>query len=662
MSKGDIQTPGSRLPALERYPERPLKYLKSIDRWGISLVGQLISRSGWLRKQNLEHIIPAVNLQGEQLSYLDDTALQQHSSSLRLILRGSAKFEFNSIAQSFALIRESATRTLGMRHYPVQLMGGYALIKGMLAEMETGEGKSLTATLAAATAAFAGHPVHIVTVNDYLAQRDAIEMQPLYQFLGLTVAVVTNEMTADQKRQAYSSDIVYCTNKVLAFDYMRDCLTLGQKPGNLHLQTEQFLIGKKNSQNLILRGLSFVIVDEADSVLIDEARTPLIISGEVDSQFDSAMLQQALSIAADLVDKRDFYIVQDEHRVTLTATGVKHTSTLTESLAPPWNIKAFRQEIIRQALAALHIFQREEDYLILDGKVTIIDEYTGRAMPDRQWSQGLHQLIELKEGCELTGQRITLARMTYQRFFRRFKYLSGMTGTAQEVAHELWCVYQLRVTRIPTHRPLQRKQLPPLVVPTLAEKWTVIAQHVAEITKQGRPVLLGTRSVASAKAASDALSQHALSHEILSAEQNQHEADIIAKAGHQGHITIATNMAGRGTDIRLGDNIAELGGLHIIMSERHEAGRIDRQLAGRCARQGDPGSYQAILSLQDPLLNILSLKRLQKLAQSRLPWLAPWLLKYAQHYAEKQHSQMRRSLLRHDDMLGDTLAFTGKQE
>ena len=283
-------------------------------------------------------------------------------------------------------------------------------------------------------------------------------------------------------------------------------------------------------------------------------------------------------------------------------------------------------------------------------------------MPDRQWSQGLHQLIELKEGCEMTGQRITRARMTYQHFFRRYKYLSGMSGTAQEVAHELWCVYRLPVARMPTNRPLQRRQLPTQVTTTLDKKWQLIAQSITALTAQGRPVLLGTRSVAASEAASKVLTQHGLSHQILNAAQDQQEANIIAAAGQRSCITIATNMAGRGTDISLGAGVAELGGLHVIISERHEAGRIDRQLVGRCARQGEPGSYQFILSLEDPLFAIKLLNKLGQLTLQHMPSLRPWFFDRAQRYAEKQHSQTRRSLLRLDDMLGDNLAFTGNRE
>ncbi len=662
MSEASPSAQTVELPALERCPERRLTREQPINRWATALVGHAVSHGGWLRAAALGRIVHSVESHTDRMEGLSDDALKQQAMELRLVLRRSGGFEHDIVARSFALIRETASRVIGMRHYPVQLVGGYSLLKGMLAEMETGEGKTLTATLAAGTAALAGLPVHIITVNDYLAQRDARWMAPVYAFLGLSIGVVVSGRSADEKRHAYDCDITYCTNKDIAFDYMRDCLEPGRVHSNLQFQTERLVTGAGRARKLLLRGLSFAIVDEADSVLVDEARTPLIISGEVDPPFDAGILEQALATATVLDPAADFRRYADERRIELTGKGSRRLAALAESLGDPWGIRALREELMRQALAAIHLFQRDEDYLLQDGKVAIIDEYTGRVMPDRQWSQGLHQLIELKEGCEMTGQRITRARMTYQRFFRRYKHLAGMTGTAREVSHELWCVYRLPVARIPTNLPLQRKRLPTQVTPTLERKWELIARRIEALTRQGRPVLLGTRSVAASTAASAALTRRGLVHEVLSAAQDRHEAEIIARAGQPGRITIATNMAGRGTDICLGDGVVELGGLHVILSERHEAGRIDRQLAGRCGRHGEPGSYEMILSLEDPLLAMRPIDRLRRPLLKRVPRLGAWALGRAQRYAERRHSQIRRGLLKLDDILGDNLAFTGKQE
>lgn len=658
-----LRAPG-RLPELERYPQRDLCRENAVDRWGASLVGTVISRGNRLRLRRLSRIVAAVNQHTDTMAALHDDVLHLQAKALRRSLRREPVPEFSTVAHSFAVIREVAHRTLGLRHFDVQLVGGYALLQGMVAEMETGEGKTLTATLAAATAALAGRHVHVVTVNDYLVQRDADWMGPLFGFLDLTVGAIVAGLSPEEKRQAYASDIVYCTNKVVAFDYMRDSLRLGRRRSNLQLQAERLYGERGRTRSLLLRGLDFAIVDEADSVLVDEARTPLVISGEVDPPIGHATLEQALDTAKGLDRKADFRVNVDRRMVELTSVGKDRLRTMAQALGDPWGIRALREEVMIQALAALHVFHRDDDYLVEDEKVLIVDEYTGRVMPDRQWSQGLHQLIELKEGCKITGQRITLARMTYQRFFRRYKHLCGMTGTAREVGHELWCVYRLRVAGIPTNRPIRRQRERTLVVPTQAEKWAVIARRADELSRMGRPVLLGTRSVAASAAASAALDKLGLQHQVLSAAQDEREAEIIADAGTLGRITIATNMAGRGTDIRLGDGVAARGGLHVIMSERHEAGRIDRQLAGRSARQGDPGSHQAILSLEDPLLAPDRLSGLRQLAVLWMPGggLGAWALRRAQRRAERRHSRVRRDLMKLDDMIGDSLAFSGEQE
>jgi preprotein translocase subunit SecA len=560
----------------------------------------------------------------------------------------------------FAQVRAAAERVLGMRHFDVQLVGGWALLRGMLAEMETGEGKTITATLAAATAALAGRAVHIITVNDYLAKRDAEQMTPLYQALGLTVGCVVHGMDPRARRAAYRCDVTYCSNKEVTFDYLRDRLVLGGKPRPLGQRIDA-LAGADGADRLLLRGLDFAIVDEADSVLIDEARTPLILSAPVDASKEEAVYRQALALAKALEDRH--YRIEDR-QVELTAAGVARLRELAGPLGGVWSGPRRSERFVCQALTALELFERDKHYLVRDDKVQIIDENTGRLMPDRSWEQGLHQLIELKEGVEVTGRRDTLARISYQRFFRRYLHLCGMTGTASEVAGELWAVYGLRVARIPTNRPVQRRYLPERVYGKAEDKWAAVVAAVRARHAEGQPVLVGTRSVAASEHLSKLLEEEALPFSLLNARQDADEAEIVARAGEPGRITVATNMAGRGTDIKLAAGIAAKGGLHVICTERHDSGRIDRQLIGRCGRQGDPGSCEVILAAEDELaathatLPAAWLARLQlvpRAAGTLLYWLA-------QRRAESAHSRARRQLLQMDDALGDMLAFSGRGE
>jgi preprotein translocase subunit SecA len=426
----------------------------------------------------------------------------------------------------------------------------------------------------------------------------------------------------------------------------------------------QSLAGEDSpARQLVLRGLHFAIVDEADSVLVDEARTPLIISGEAEPDERLVMGERALALSEALDEGRDFVLHRHERRAELTSEGCARADDLVQGEDGLWQNDILREELLRQALAARHLFHKGEAYIVRNGKVQIVDEFTGRIMADRSWSEGLHQLIELKEGLEATRPRVPLARITYQRFFRRYRRLAGMTGTATEIAGELWSVFRLPVIRIPTNRPVQRARLPDRVYRNAEAKWQAVAARCAELHAQGRPVLVGTRSVAASETASRHLSTARLPHRVLNAVQDQHEAEIIAEAGLAGRITIATNMAGRGTDIRLGPGVAEIGGLHVIMSERHEASRIDRQLAGRCGRQGEPGSFEAILALDDPLLTYRTPGHIASgLTHLFGAPLARLLLRNAQRRAERAHSRIRMRLLRQDERLGELLAFTGELE
>jgi preprotein translocase subunit SecA len=419
-----------------------------------------------------------------------------------------------------------------------------------------------------------------------------------------------------------------------------------------------------------MRGLHYAIVDEADSVLIDEARTPLIISGRGDNLSEELIYQQALGLAKELEPKKEFSIFPSERRIELTGLGKERIEEFARANSKVWPSPQYCEEMVRQALVALHFFFLDKHYLVRDGKVQIIDEYTGRVMEDRSWERGLHQLIEAKEGCEITSQIDTQARISYQRFFRRYMHLAGMTGTAREVAGELWSIYRLRVVSVPTNQPLHRTYLPDRVYPTAEQRWEAVVANITDLHAEGRPVLLGTRSVEASEHLSRFLSDVGLEHRVLNARQDKEEAEIIALAGERGRITVATNMAGRGTDIRLASGVAELGGLHVIATERHEARRIDRQLFGRCGRQGDPGTCQGMVSLEDELATVyvnslfrwFAKKALKRSDNIRSTWVGIILFGSSQRSAERLHGRMRRELLKMDEYLGDALAFSGRPE
>jgi preprotein translocase subunit SecA len=620
------------------------------------------------RQGRTPEFIAGVERHGETLQGLADEELRRRADQVRHGLRRDS-FTLEHVTHAFALVREVATRTLNMRHFHTQLLGGWVMLRGMVAEMETGEGKTLTATLAAGTAALAGIPVHVITVNDYLTARDAEWMAPVYRALGIKVASVVHDMAPEARRAAYNSDVTYCTNKEIAFDYLRDWIALEGLVNPLRLQAEYLYGNEARVRRLVLRGLHFGIVDEADSVLIDEARTPLIISKSSGSRDERSFMEQAVEIARRLEPGVDYRIEEASRKVELTGTGRGRIRERGLLLGPLWTGVVRREEIVRLALTALHLFHRDEEYLVQEGKVQIVDEFTGRVMPDRSYERGLHQLIEIKEGCEMTQQAETMARISYQRFFKRYLHLSGMTGTAREVRNELWTVYGLPAVRIPTVRAMQRKAFPDRIFATEGEKWDRVAERIREMHERGRPVLVGTRSVAASEKASRLLTEMGVAHRVLNAKQDKEEAEIISRAGEVGAVTIATNMAGRGTDIRLGEGVEEKGGLHVILTERHEAGRIDRQLAGRCGRLGDPGSYEAILSLEDPLLKAgargLAKWLVNVLARSGAPLrtrLGRRAMLKAQKKVEKLHFKMRKALLREDERRGDMLSFSGRSE
>jgi len=648
-------------------PEREDRRANFLDRLARRTAGCFVGL-GRARENRMPGFVGRVERLGRELEGFSKDRLADEVASIRIRLHREGLKE-EPVAGAFALIRETAGRLLGMRHFPTQLVGGRAILGGMVAEMETGEGKTLTATLAAGTAAMAGVPVHVITVNDYLTSRDADWMRPVYEALGLRVGCVVHGVPPSDRRAAYGCDVAYCTNKEIAFDYLRDWLTMEGRTAPLRLQAEGLYGRETRAGKLLMRGLHYAIVDEADSVLIDEARTPLIISGGGGSEDEQEFLGEALALAGDLERGRDFEIRELTREVSLTPAGRGRLREAAADLGPLWSGAVRREEMVRMALSALHLFHRDEAYVVQEGKVQIVDEFTGRIMADRSYERGLHQLIEAKEGVELTRRPETRARISYQRFFRRYLHLSGMTGTAREVRGELWNVYKLPVVRIPTHRPRQRKALPERIFRTDAEKWRVVAERVQALHGEGRPVLVGTSSVAASELASRLLSEKGIAHQVLNAKQDREEAEIVARAGEPGCVTIATNMAGRGTDIQLAEGVKEKGGLHVILTERHDAARIDRQLAGRCGRLGDPGSYEAILSLEDPLLQGgrggVTGRLATRLARVRSPaWrrMAGRAVLRAQKRVEKVHARLRKGLLKEDERRGNLLSFSGGQE
>ncbi|GGO80206.1 hypothetical protein GCM10011348_16400 [Marinobacterium nitratireducens] len=659
----ELAAPSIRIPAIDAYRDVRAERESTADRLGRAAGAWWVRGGNRRRLRRLRSLVRQAALHEERLGAATHAELTAEFASLAPRLRRTGGFPLAETGLAFAILREAADRVLQQRPYEVQLAGAFSLLSGNIAEMQTGEGKTLTAALAAATAALAGQPVHLVTVNDYLAQRDAQTLGPLYRFLGLSVGLALASQTPDERRQAYRADIAYCTNKTLTFDYLRDQIRLKFQANPLKQRLDGLYGEQGISSQLLLRGLHFAIIDEADSILVDEARTPLLISEPVARAFDPDSLEAALHIARLLQPRRDYRLMPELRRLELTPDGELQLERLATGRDGNWAIAAWRRELVLTALSALKLFHRDEHYLVDDDSVHIVDESTGRVMADRFWHEPLHQLIELKEGCPPSDGRVTVARMSYQKFFRRYARLAGMTGTARDVELELWRVYGLAVTRLPTHRPCQRRDLGERLYPGEDEKWSAIAERAAQLQRQGRAILIGTRTVSASRRAADHLDRLGLDYRLLNASQDREEAMIIAQAGQPGRITLATNMAGRGTDIVPDASVLAQGGLHIILSERHESARIDKQLQGRSARQGQPGSFEAMLSLDDALLG-------QGAAAGWLRRGPPWirdclggrLMKMAQRQTERRHSRMRWQVLRADDELDDLLAFAGRPE
>ncbi len=630
------------------------------------------------------------------LQALDDEALKAKTAEFRSRLAAGATLD-QLLPEAFAVVREASRRVLGMRHFDVQLIGGMALHRGRIAEMRTGEGKTLMATLPAYLNALPAEGVHVVTVNEYLAQRDAEWMGPIYRFLGLSVGVIRNSQSSDEKRAAYRCDITYGTNNEFGFDYLRD---------NLAFRLE----------DRVQRQLAFAIVDEVDSILIDEARTPLIISGPAEEGVDTYVainnlvprlergetIEKAATSAfsgTETDSTGDYTVDEKQRQVHLTEVGHEKVEALMieadllregESLYDPANIRLMHH--LNAALRAHALYKRDVEYIVRGGEVVIVDEFTGRTMPGRRWSDGLHQAVEAKEGVRVREENQTIASITFQNYFRLYKKLSGMTGTADTEAPEFMQIYGLEVNVIPTHRPMVRKDHADLVHLTQADKFKAIVEDIRDCVSRSQPVLVGTTSIETSELLSGVLKQENITHEVLNAKQHEREAQIVAQAGRPGAVTIATNMAGRGTDIVLGGSLeAELhalpdtagetdrehaksewqlrhdqalaaGGLHIIGTERHESRRIDNQLRGRSGRQGDPGSSRFYLSMEDNLMRIFGdpnfTKRLLSAAgmkegeviESRM---LSRRIEMAQRKVESHNFDIRKQLLLFDDVAND---------
>lgn len=646
-------------PYAERGPARTWKWDRPVD----LLIGRLAVMSG-RRKPPLLTRAEAICAASDALRDLDDATLDARCADMRarLMRRGLSD---DLVDECFALIREVTGRELGMRHFAVQLMGGLVMLDGGLAEMATGEGKTITALLPAVTAAMARMPVHVFTVNDYLAGRDAEKVTPVYRRFGLAVGLIVHGQEPDARRAAYRADIVYGTNKEITFDYLRDQTALGPERGATRRLLGE-LFGRRAAP-LFLRGLHFAVVDEADSIFIDEARTPLILSAELPANDDGLYLA-ALEVAQGLEEGRHYRVREADRAIELTDRGCRTVADRSEGLPHPrWRIRRAREELASQAIAALRLYQRDRDYIVADDKVQIVDESTGRVMADRAWEGGLHQLIETKERVALSGTRNTMARITYQRFFRRYRRLSGMSGTVREMGAELWADYGLRVALVPRNRPDRREDRGHLLCRNAAEKWKTVAEAV-EAVRDGealRPVLVGTRSVGDSEAVAAALDRRGIPHRILNARQDAEEAAVIAAAGQPGAVTVATNMAGRGTDIELTDAARDAGGLHVILTAYHETPRIDRQLAGRAGRQGDPGSAQAITAIDDELYTLFAPQAAKALAASTQQWpvegrAANLLRRWAQMAAERRHAAIRRQTELSEERLQQAMAFSGR--
>ncbi len=587
--------------------------------------------------KKLQPIIDQINNFEPEIKKMSDDQFRQKTCELQQQVRNGQSLE-ELLPQAFALVREASVRTLGLRHFDVQLIGGIALHQGCIAEMKTGEGKTLMSTLPAYLNALSGKGVHIVTVNDYLAKRDAEWMGQVYEFLGLSVGTILHDMDDHERKIAYAADITYGTNNEFGFDYLRDNM-------------------KFDKESLAQRELNFAIVDEVDSILIDEARTPLIISGP--GEKSTHFYTHVNSIIPAFKKDIDYTIDEESKTVSLTEDGIAKGEKMlkVDNLYDPANIEILHH--LNQALKAHTLFKRDTDYIVKNNQVIIVDEFTGRLMEGRRFSEGLHQALEAKENVKIENENQTLASITFQNYFRMYEKLSGMTGTAETEAPEFKKIYDLDVLVIPTHRKMIRKDYPDLIYKTQKEKYDAAIKEIIRLSKKGQPVLVGTISIDVSEDLSRKLKKKGIKHNVLNAKHHKAEAEIVANAGQKGAVTISTNMAGRGTDIVLGEGVKELGGLHILGTSRHESRRIDNQLRGRAGRQGDPGSSRFYLSLEDDILRIFGGDRIQAVMNKlgieegehiEHPLISK-AIENAQSKVEGHNFEIRKHLLEYDDVM-----------
>ena len=582
-------------------------------------------------------IVDKIDSLGPEMEKLSDEELKQKTFEFKDRYAKGESLD-DMLPEAFAVCREASTRVLGMKHYREQLIGGTVLHQGRIAEMKTGEGKTLVATLPVYLNAIAGKGVHVITVNDYLATRDKEWMGQLYEFLGLTTGVIVHGLTNDQRREAYNADITYGTNNEFGFDYLRD---------NMVIYKEE----------RVQRPLHYCIVDEVDSILIDEARTPLIISGAGSKSTD--LYKIADFFVKKLREEEDYTIDEKAHAAMLTDKGVAEAEKAfgIENYADANNMEL--QHHITQALKANYVMKRDKDYMVKDDEIAIVDEFTGRLMEGRRYSDGLHQAIEAKEGVKVQRESKTLATITFQNYFRMYTKLAGMTGTALTEETEFREIYGLDVVVIPTHRPVQREDHSDLVFKTAKGKYDAIVEEIIETHKTGQPVLVGTTSIEKSEYLSSLLKKKGIPHKVLNARYHEQEAEIVSHAGELGNITIATNMAGRGTDIKLGEGVLEVGGLKIIGTERHESRRIDNQLRGRSGRQGDKGHSRFYISLEDDLMRIFGSEKLQAVVdrlgleetEAIESKMVTKSIENAQKKVEGNNFDIRKTLLGYDDVM-----------
>ena len=660
----------SGLKSLEEYRrldhKKPEELLKGIDGLVHAAVGK------WHRRSSVRHRLKLdadqIVLQEKKWEEMKQADLLKSVKKFHACFRRGGAIPNHKLISALASIRELAYRHLGLRAFPVQLMGALALYRGNLIEMATGEGKTLVAGLAAILAGWSRKPCHVITVNDYLVSRDSKWLRPLYRTCGLSVGSVIAEMPHPDRCEEYEADITYGTSKEILGDFLRDKLQSQKLHNNTQRLIRQMLQRDASQGRLVMRGLHTAIVDEADSLLIDEAVTPLVISAPKGNLVLNEVVMMANKVVSDLCLRKgdDYQVVERYREIEITPLGRKKLEEMSNCFPGIWRGEQRREEVVRQALSAREFYQKGKEYLIDSGRIVIVDGFTGRAMPDRSWQQGLHQAIEAKEGLKLTDANETVARMSFQKFFRLYHRLSGMTGTAKEAAAELWRIYDLPVIRIPVNKPCIRHVEKEQFFATETEKWAAIVETIKKVHATGQPILAGTSSVKSSEKLSKLLSKEGLVFQLLNAVNDSHEALMVRDAGQQGKITVATNMAGRGTDIKLRDDTANKGGLFVVGTEWHESGRVDRQLFGRSARQGDPGAVQLFGSAEDELLRkylhptiISGLSNLLKRNVFGSRTLSLMTAKLAQAISKKQAFKARKSVLQNDRWMEQSLSFTG---